>query len=205
MSTEMIKDGIGSGTFMGVTPVFRALTASVSFGIADMSGAIGNAFSIYSGALSATSANLSAWFYLAPTNQLQSCYIADLRVSFGKSNSPGSALVTIYQNITGGTVISGAGGTLTPINRNFAKATPFAGTARYGAEAATATGGNTLTAWNQADNTIVTGVIGGWWLPAGTNIAIAVTPPAGNNSMAINITAIVAFLSTYDIMGYNVG
>lgn len=202
-----VKDGIGGGFSAGVSPSFRLLTAAVTQTIETAYGAIGTAYSIASPVMTLTAATASAVFYLAPTDQNAVCYVSDLRLCYGKSaaGNPGSARAIIYKNSTGGTLTSSPSGSITPVNRNFGSADLALATCYYGTEAKTLTGGTTIATLLSPDNAILTNQIGGWWVPAGTNIGVEITPPASNTSMTVTVTALVAFLDPDDLVGYNVG
>lgn len=194
----LIEDGQGSGRKAGVNIDYRLAVAAIMNPLVDFITSEGNTYEVDSGSKILTTATESGILYLTNTNQSLFIFLDRIRIGMGKSTggTPNAVTVKIYRNPSTGTLISG-GIAITPSNRDFAVAgTPLL-TALSGVEGSTITNGTVLKTMlfrDLYDEEFALGLI----IPSGNSIAISITPPTGNTSMAVAISFTAMFVDEAD-------
>lgn len=182
MST-IIKDGTGSARSARVDSSNRlAAFATTQQGNVSAKKS-GKAFIISSGLVTLTSANESALLYIL-TNETSDLVVDNIEIQLGQSDGTGDVIRTDYVVNTGGTLLSNAV-VSTPFNLNVGASDSLDATVYRGVEGDTLVGIPAGAAIYQP-GTIITqqsGVI----IPKGSDIALSITPPAGNTSMKVVI------------------
>ncbi len=180
-----IEDGTGTGNRMRVDVDKRAHVQSLSVAYEGFAVLNGDSFGVQSPIVTLTSDTVSYLLYMANDNShdiVISNLIANIGASTGGANK--DWILTVAINPTGGTLISG-GSAGFAVNNNLGSPKLLEVTILTGVEGSTATGGVSVPTLIQGemefrlDQAIV--------VPAGTSLALGLTPPASNTSVLANI------------------
>lgn len=186
--TDFIQDGTGSGYRAKVDSENRVAANAISTTAATDAAEKGDLFNINSGLITLTNAARTGVLYIknnSPSSELvftRSFY--NLSASVGGS---GYLLCDVIRNPTQGTLIT-AGTVNTPINLNFGSNKILDATCVIGTTGSTLTDGTTAlsTLSEVAGTRILIGIDSLILLP-GSSIAIAITPPAGNTNLVVQV------------------
>ena len=180
-----ILDGHGTGFEARINKEGRVLTAGISMPAIQNAACRGKAYNLQTSKINLTSAASSGIMYLQNNDSDHTVVLGELRTFLGQSNSPGDTELIMYANPTGGTLLT-AGTAVTPVNRNFGLTVPALATAYEGAEGKTITGGVVAIA-AIAQSGVGAGVQLYFVIPNGKSLAVSITPPTGNTSMAVRM------------------
>lgn len=189
-----ITDGKGKGFSAGVDENNRLLTNSISETVFQYSAELGDAYFIGTPLVTLTNANTSALIYIE-NNEDEPLILGNF-FFIAESTTGGSPSIfraTWYKNPT---AIS-SGTATTALNQNFGSSNELNATIQYGAQGANVSGGTIAASlsfpigqFNQLDANLV--------LEKGSSFALAITPPAGNTSMAVQFgTRSIKYTKTY--------
>lgn len=187
-----IIDGTGHGYEALVDSENRLYTLSVALPPLLHSALEEDAWFLRTPIINLTSANPSGVFYLLGADPDKQLSVDRISISLGNSDSPGDTEVILYENPTGGTLVT-AGTATTPRNRNLGSVKPANVTCLYGAEGSTIVGATELYGSILQDGSGITQFDPNIIMPSGAGLAITVTPPTGNTSMDIRITAALLY------------
>lgn len=193
-----IEDGTGSGKLAAVTDDNRMLVVSQSFDSVGHATFQSLGFTYSTPIITLTTASESGIIYIKNTNIIQNLFVSNFLISLGKSTggTPGDTTIRVYQNPTGGTLISGTA--LTAMSRNFGSTVPAQSTSTSGAEGNTITGG-TVFAINTAPDLSFQQIATSLVVPNGNAIAMSIQPPASNTSQKVIIAIVCAFIDPASI------
>jgi len=185
--SDYIQDGTGDGYRAKVDSDNHLHTRAVIESGGTDAAIAGNLFNVNTETLTLTSGNASALLYMKNTDTVP--WVVN-RVFYNAGPSTGGSgdfLAEVLANPTSGTLVSG-GTALTAHNLNFGSPTELTGTVLKGAE------GDTITDGTVRVSTIIpvagTRVLISFdsiILPAGSSIAVRVTPQTGNTAMDIQV------------------
>jgi len=182
-----VSDGSGSGYEAKVDAELMLHTRALNTPSGLHAALRGEAYNLAWGQFTLTSATQSAltYFYWADVTRVAS--VTRQVFSFGPSTG-GTGLVRLqmYRNPTGGTVIS-AGTAVTAVNNNFGSGNVPSATFLKGAQGSTVTGGTLIVDIGVPTSYFFSIADIDWALTNGSSYVIAVTPPAGNTSMLVQI------------------
>jgi hypothetical protein len=195
MSEMKIKDGSGKNKLAIVDSTQRLYTRSVSEDEWKEATINGDHYAVTSGAITLTSANLSAMLYFK--NNEEEDLLID-RIVFNSDDSTGGTVdqfvFTMVKNPDG--LGSGSGNDATIVNTNFASPKTLDIISEKGQEAATVTNGTTIAGWRIENPTRMRVVNVRLIMPKGSSIAFTVTPPASNTSMVAVVACNVHKIKT---------
>lgn len=183
----ILEDGTGDGFKARVCSANRLFTSDESFTGSLISTLEGNTFSFASGAITLTTAGVSALLYVKNNEEIP-LVVESMRFQAFNSTGGADGIPTwgVIKNPTGGTIISG-GTVANPSNANFGSSKTIDVDLRRGAEGMTLTGGTTHA--NLFGDKIPHNLRlenAEFIIPRGSSIGIQVTPPAGNTSWSIS-------------------
>lgn len=176
-----ITDGKGRGFNAGVSINNRLLTLGVNESLFVYSAEEGDAYFVGSPLITLTDATESAILYLK--NNEDDLVIIENFFATAEASTGGTSnnfRLNFYKNPT--SISSGT--TFVPLNQNFASSDTLDADAEYGAQGSTQTGGSLagiLSLPLESFNNIPANLV----LGKGSSVAITVTPPASNTSMAV--------------------
>ena len=181
----IITDGSGSGYDAKVDSEGNLHSRAVRTHEVTYASLKGESFNAPYGSFTLTSATESALSYFLWADTVNPCSIYRQLLSFGPSTGgAGLCRLRMVRNPTGGTLISG-GTAVTSVNNNFSNSALAPGTWLKGAQGSTVTGGTTILDVGIGPNYVLNVTDINWILANGNSLAVAVTPPAGNTSMAV--------------------
>ena len=185
--SDLIKDGTGTGNKAKVDSKNRLRTLAVIETGGTTAALIGDLYNVNTETISLTSANASSLLYIKNTDQIP--WVVD-RVFYNAGVSTGGSgdfLAEVIANPTDGTLISG-GTAITPHNLNFGSTKSLTATTLKGVEGSTITDGevrvSTIIPTSGSRVLIAFDAI---ILPAGSSLAIKITPQTGNSAMNIQV------------------
>lgn len=176
-----ITDGKGRGLAAGVSLNNRLLTLTVQESLFTYSAEEGDAYFAGSPLITLTDANESAILFLE--NNEDDLLIIENFFATAEASTGGATnnfRLNFYKNPT--SISSGTA--LDPLNQNFASSDTLECVAEYGAQGSAVTGGAlaaTLSLPIESFNNVPANLV----LGKGSSVAITVTPPASNTSMAV--------------------
>ena len=192
---EQIQDGTGKGYLAKVDNANRLSTNSVTTSAQEFASANGLAYNLNTGVITLTNATKTPVLYLKNNEDLDLIIDLVLYMTGASTGGSGNILVEVVRNPTSGTIVSGASNVEMNQNRNFGSSRSLSVNAYKG------TTGNTLTDGVKFIESILATAtqrvainVGAIILPKGSSIAIQITPPTGNTSMATEF-AISCYLS----------
>ena len=182
---EQIQDGTGKGYLAKVDSDNRLYTKSVVSTEQEHESSNGLAYNINTGIITLTNATKTPVLYLKNNEELDLIIDTVLYMTGASTGGSGDVLVEIVRNPTAGTIVSGASDVEMNVNRNFGSTRSLSVNAYKGAT------GNTLTDGVKFIESILSTAtqrvavsVGAVIIPKGSSIAIQITPPTGNTSMA---------------------
>jgi len=186
----VIEDGKGTGTKAGVDNnnllETHAYTEDYKEYILENNG---TAFNINTGLITLTSASISSVLYMENTGE-ENMIVPKLIYLMGNSTGgSGDIIISIYKNITAGTIIDGASDVEMLHSRNLGISAPPEGNIYKGAEGNTGTGGTKIISTIVSGPTKVIIDVGNIVMPRGKNICVELTPQTGNTSMGMMVVA----------------
>ena len=192
---EQIQDGTGKGYLAKVDNDNRLYTKSVISTEQEHESSNGLAYNINTGIITLTNATKTPVLYLKNNEEFDLIIDTVLYMTGASTGGSGNVLVEIVRNPTAGTIVSGASDVEMNVNRNFGSTRSLSANAYKGATGSTLTDGvkfieSILSTATQRVAVSVGAVI----IPKGSSIAIQITPPTGNTSMATE-WAISCYLS----------
>ncbi len=182
-----VEDGKGSGFFAEVDGKHRLKTFSTVLAESQQATRDGNSYTMFTGVINLTSADLSNLFYIKNTGD-ESFILDIINIKVGKStNGVGDFQTVATFNPTAGTLISG-GSTVVAVNNNFESANILDAVVLSGSEGSTITDG-----FGATDLLMDEGVQErpGGILPKNTSFSLGIHPPTGNTSVNISISIAV--------------
>ncbi len=184
--TTVIKDG-KTGKTAKVDARNRINTFAVTQTEGTNASVDGDLYNINSGIITLTSATVSSLLFLENTDTVN--WVVS-RVFYNCETSTGGSgrwLADVVANATAGTLIS-AGTDFTAFNLNFGSSEALTATLKKGAEGSTLTDGEVrISTLVPASGTRVLIAFDSVILEPGSSLAIQITPPSGNTSMAIQV------------------
>ena len=192
---EQIQDGTGKGYLAKVDNDNRLYTKSIVSTEQEHESSNGLAYNINTGIITLTNATKTPVLYLKNNEEFDLIIDTVLYMTGASTGGSGNVLVEIVRNPTAGTIVSGASDVEMNVNRNFGSTRSLSVNAYKGATGSTLTDGvkfieSILSTATQRVAVSVGAVI----IPKGSSIAVQITPPTGNTSMATE-WAISCYLS----------
>lgn len=191
--SSMIEDGKGTGNRAGVDAEFRLLTRAVNTEALLHLTVLGRTFSYSSQVLTLTSGSESVIGFLE-NNGTQEVVFSSVNVFFGTSTggANGDCLIKTYQLVTSSTAAT----PLTALPSRSSVAISSADiVVSAGQEGATQTGGFNLggveIAQTKTWHSLVLNSSSAFFLPGGSKMALAVTPPASNTSLIVSFSGLI--------------
>jgi len=192
---EQVQDGTGKGYLAKVDSDNRLYTKSVVSTEQEHESSNGLAYNINTGIITLTNATKTPVLYLKNNEEFDLIIDTVLYMTGASTGGSGNVLVEIVRNPTAGTIVSGASDVEMNVNRNFGSTRSLSANAYKGAT------GNTLTDGVKFIESILSTAtqrvavsVGAVIIPKGSSMAIQITPPTGNTSMATE-WAISCYLS----------
>ena len=190
---SIIEDGKGQGRNAEVDKNNRLQVKSVSEGFNVEAAILGDNYNINTGAITLTSADNSAVFYLKNTNE-ELFIITEVIVILGTSTGgSGDTVVKIIKNPTTGTIISTATDADNVENRNFGSSKLFGGHVFKGVEGDDFTNGSEFANTTRSTNAVINFDADVMVLPKDSTVGVEVEPATGNTSQVVKV-AVVGFL-----------
>ena len=187
--TTVIKSG-RDGNTADVDDLNRLKTFSISESVAVNSARAGQAFLLSHPPVQLTSDNESFIFY-GKNNDTVPWIVSEINTNVGLSNGTGELLSRIIIDGSTGTLITG-GTSVPPVNLNINNPQILPATLLYGVEGSTVTNGTSLYPTIIPHDSIEDKFNGAPIIvPPNTSFSYAVTPPAGNTSVNVQLTAII--------------
>jgi len=182
---EQIQDGTGKGYLAKVDNENRLFTQSVTTSSQEHASELGLAYNINTGIITLTNATKTPVLYLKNNEDYELVIDTVLYMTGASTGGSGNILVEIVRNPTAGTIISGASAVEMNANRNFGSSRSLSVNAYKGATGSTLTDGTKFIESILATATQRVAVsVGAIIIPKGSSMAIQITPPTGNTSMA---------------------
>lgn len=182
---EQIQDGTGKGYLAKVDSDNRLYTKAITSTEQEHESSNGLAYNINTGIITLTNATKTPVLYLKNNEEFDLVIDTVLYMTGASTGGSGNVLVEIVRNPTAGTIVSGASDVEMNVNRNFGSTRSLSVNAYKGAT------GNTLTDGVKFIESILSTAtqrvavsVGAVIIPKGSSIAIQITPPTGNTSMA---------------------
>ena len=192
---EQVQDGTGKGYLAKVDSDNRLYTKAIVSTEQEHESANGLAYNINTGIITLTNATKTPVLYLKNNEEFDLIIDTVLYMTGASTGGSGNVLVEIVRNPTAGTIVSGASDVEMNVNRNFGSTRSLSANAYKGAT------GNTLTDGVKFIESILSTAtqrvavsVGAVIIPKGSSMAIQITPPTGNTSMATE-WAISCYLS----------
>ena len=195
-----ILGGNGKGNEAAVDDNHRLCGNNLTEDLGSHASNSGSRYNINSGIVTLTNAAESAVLYFK--NNEDSDYIINAVIyNLGASASgTGEAVVDVFFNTTGGTIVSTALAADMVVNQNLGSSNSLTADIYKGAQ------GNTQTGGVQAISSLISAgsraalSLGKIIVPKGKSISVTVTPPTSNTSMAIQV-ALSGYLATPTVTG----
>jgi len=190
----LIIESADNGNKAKVDEKGRLKTFAISEGYSIEAAELGESFNINSGTVTLTgNATTSAVAYFK--NEEDKDFVIEnvLTVIGGSTGGTGNYTVRVIKNPTTGTIVSGAVGFDTVVNRNFGSARGLGALSYKGAEGNTITDGVTFANTIRTSASVIEFDADVIVLPKNSSIGIEVTTQAGNSSMDVTV-ALVGFL-----------
>lgn len=195
-----VKDS-NKGNVATVDDNFRLHVDSIQRSQIEQACLIGNAYNISTGSITLTSANESVLFYLKSNNEFPLVIKEILVIPAGSTGGTGNALVRIYKNPTGGTIVSNAVDVGTNANRTFSSAKQLDGDYFKGVEGDTITGGVSFAVSSRSTfDAPIAFDAAPIVLEKGNTLAVSWQPPTGNTSQNV-VVACTLFLEESQFNG----
>jgi hypothetical protein len=186
----IINDGAGSGASAKVDANNRMHVESVQHNQFDEAITAGDGYNFNTGAITLTSANVSAVGYFKYDGDKPFVITEILFILGASTGGSGDGTATIIKNPTGGTIISGAVNVDVASNRDFSSSKVISGDTFKGAEGNTITGGTTFADTSRSSfGTVITFDAGHIKLAKGNSLALTWQPPSSNTSQIVKIAA----------------
>jgi hypothetical protein len=178
MSEQFIKSGTGTGNLAGVTAENMLLTDTITNPKVLHRAFLGQAYNFNTGVIALTSGSESGVMYLKNTDS-RDFILNNIAVGIGKLGGTVSdpAIISLYDNVSTGTLISDATGIDYNRNRNVGSTRTADALVYKGAEGKTITDGNIAAIFYQNGNGRLFASVD-FVIPLGGSVAISITPNA---------------------------
>ena len=188
-----IIDGEGSGKEAGVDYCNRVKAKATTISGAVSAQQKGDAYFLSSGLVTLTSGNESGVLYIK-TNETSVVVIDSIQIQLGLSDGTGDVIRGDYVAVSGGTLLTDQDPGIA-VNVNAGSSKSLDTDVYKGKEGATITGISTGQNIYQAGTTYEE-TTGGFIVPKGSDLAVSITPPAGNTSMNVVFSVFVHLLDS---------